>query len=216
MYTHGTTMLLRLSTAYACGFGKRLDRYLDLMRAPPDVRMLTGICRVYMLYSKSDSSYCSLLSNVVPRGVQRWLTIISFPGITHSSKLKEGLNPNLNCRFEHQHVVDIAQETRSRSPPSGFQYRSTSNGGDRTLVSVQFQHHDALVWKDVLLGRLFEHCPCKAFPPSGGFGAGRDCRNLGLYESYQMYSGTCQCSRNFIIYQILKGHTCSKTSYPRR
>ena len=111
MYTHGTTMLLRLSTAYACGFGKRLDRYLDLMRAPPDVRMLTGICRVYMLYSKSDSSYCSLLSNVVPRGVQRWLTIISFPGITHSSKLKEGLNPNLNCRFEHQHVVDIAQET---------------------------------------------------------------------------------------------------------
>ena len=169
MYTHGTTMLLRLSTAYACGFGKRLDRYLALMRAPPDVRMSTGICRVYILYSKSDSSYCSLLSNVLPCGVQRWLTIISFPGITHSSKLKEGLNPNLNCRFEHQHVVDIAQETRSRSPPSGFQHRSTSNGGDRTLVSVQFQHHDARVWKDVLLGRLFEHCPCKAFPPLGGF-----------------------------------------------
>ena len=60
-----THMVLLYFSTYACGFGKRLDRYLDLMRAPPDVRMLTGICRVYMLYSKSDSSYCSLLSNVV-------------------------------------------------------------------------------------------------------------------------------------------------------
>ncbi len=48
-------------------------------------------------------------------------------------------------------------------------YMPCVNGGDRTLVSVQFQHHDARVWKDVLLGRLFEHCPCKAFPPLGGF-----------------------------------------------
>ena len=136
--------------------------------------MLTGISRVYILYSKSDSSYCSLLTNVSQCGVRRWLTIINFPVITHSSKLKEGRNPNLNCRFEHQHVVDIAQETRSRSPPSGFQHRSTSNGGDHTLVSVQFQHHDARVWKDVLLGSLFEYCPCKLSPPRGGFGAGRD------------------------------------------
>ena len=35
------------------------------------------------------------------------------------------------------------------------------------MVSVQFQHHDARVWKDVLLVSLFEHCPCKAFPPWG-------------------------------------------------
>ncbi len=132
-----------LEYGLACGFGKRLDRYFDLICAPPDVRMLTGICRVCILYSKSESSYCSLLSNVSQCGVQSWLTIISFPGITHSSNLKEGLNPNLICRFEHQHVVDIAQETRSRSPPSGFQHRSTSNRGDRTLVSVQFQQHDA-------------------------------------------------------------------------
>ncbi len=69
MCTHGTTMFLRLSTAYG-RFGKRLDWYLGLMRVPCDVRMLTGIHRMYELYSKSESSYCSLLRNVSQCGVR--------------------------------------------------------------------------------------------------------------------------------------------------
>ncbi len=72
---------------------------------------------------------------------ERWLTIISIPGIIYSSKLKVILIRNLDWRFEHQPVVDIAQETRSAP------LRPVSNiGQHRTEKIVPLSLSDFNTW----------------------------------------------------------------------